>query len=80
MINMYLLWDILFYMAGGGHANFTVRYVHGVFHCELFYFCLYVCKSVILVQSVLIHFFIGEIYWLHWILVVGGYFGLPLNG
>jgi hypothetical protein len=45
---------------GGGNATFKVSYVWGVFHCQLFYFCLYVCKSITLVQSVLIQLFTGE--------------------
>ena len=40
---------------GGGAwciANIKVHYVHGAFHCQLFDFGLYVCKSITLVQSV----------------------------
>jgi hypothetical protein len=43
------------------NSNFKVHYVHGVFHFSLSAFLLlYVCKSITLVQSVLIQFFIGE--------------------
>jgi phage antirepressor YoqD-like protein len=41
-------------------AYVKVHYVDGAFHSQLFYFCLYICKSITLVQSVLIQFLIGE--------------------
>jgi hypothetical protein len=61
MTNMYLLWDILFYFGGGGgNADFRVHLCMGSFTVSFFYFCLCVCKSITLVQSVLIQSFIGE--------------------